>query len=353
MGSGTQCDPALVFAPKRDLSNLVISIITNFGSGTCGDKAELKILRGAFDASVASVAAGGLTQIFSYPFTNITQVEFSIDMIPSFAENEALFFWLDQLTSPGCDQIFLRVWARADYVASSDHPFTFTASDVNDFVLPPNGFVAWNSDTNYLSYSGKIFNDTAIATDYSTSKFSTFARTREGTLQTIQNVKTDGAVAFEPTSFGNEHVYFSDITTASKDSKLILQIDTKVEGRVFYVNDSAFELTLKGDQEEAPYLRLNPTPVSVIYGGISQQFLGGSSKLESDRLSFSASDNAAVVEVDSTGLVLNIRTTLGQTVTVAYNRPPMPSTPQDQPVAVSTASNLLATVALAISFIVV
>jgi hypothetical protein len=334
VASGYQCDGAVVFAPRKQLTNLQLTLFLQKIGGVCGDGATMRVSKGVFDTTSPSQSLASFTTVYEFLFRNSTSYEVNVGGVTSLAANEALVFRLDQQTSPDCDVMSFRLWATADIVYDDITPFTFTVAEANNVVLPPNGYVAWNTGLDYLSYSGKLASDT-IAVDYSSSEFSTFARSRSGLEQTIEDVKTDGTVAFEPSEEGdNHHLYFAALKTASKDSKLFLESDTQIYGRVVYLNASSLEITVYATAQQTV-----PPRVSLFYGGFSDALLSYFSYAEEVVVTYETTGTAlgthAVVAINAARAGLDISMTSGQTVIISVDVSNVPiAPPVHQPVAV-------------------
>ncbi len=325
VADGYQCDGAVVFAPKRQLANLQLTLFLQKVGGTCGDGMTLRATKGVFDTSSPSQSIASFASVYDFVFRNSTSYEVNVDSVTSLAANEALVFRLDQQTSPDCDTMSIRIWATADIVYNDITPFTFTVPEANNIVLPPNGYVAWNTDLDYLSYSGQLYNDT-IAVDYSTSEFSTFARSRSGVAQTIENINTDGTIAFEPSEDGeNYHVYFADLKTGAKDDKLFIESDTQIYGRAVYLNTTALEITVYATAQS-----FVPPRISIFYGGFSDALLDSIAHASQVDVNYETTVDAhAVVTLNTARLGLNISMNAGHKIVLSVY---VTSAPVSQPI---------------------
>jgi hypothetical protein len=318
-GTATNCFPSLVFNPKRAVKNMQASVLisnndgNNSNGGTNSDGVVLRVVIGDFTGDGSSYS--GMTEVYSYDLTD-SKVNHELNFtVPSTTANQAVVFLMDYKGAPSYDTISTRVWLTGDF-SESANDLSFTVTEKSSTVLPPNGFVAWNDNIDYVAYSAGKQQDGSIAADYSKSEFSTFARSRAG-VQTINNIRTDGAVAAENTENG-ESLYFADVTTVTKDSKLILTSTIAVNGHVHLVNQSTFEIKVTTPDD----LRRR---ITVVYAGFPESFFGGQSQLFGNGFTIETVDTAlstpALVDVDNSGTAAQIDMTAGQTVRISYSVP--------------------------------
>ena len=298
-----------MFYPKKAINNVLARVLIANVDGTSGDGVILRVFVGDFNPLEIN-SYTSMTEVYNYDVGIIkvmTELNFTI---PPVGINQAVVFQLDYKATANSDTISMRLWITADSNSTAEE-LSFTETQTNT-VLPSNGFVAWNEHLGYLAYSGNL-QDGAIAADYSKSEFSTFARSRSG-VQTISNIRTDGAVAFE----NGDDLYFADVTEVRKDDKFILSSPAKVNGHVHLVNQSSFEIKVTTPDD----LRHR---ITVVYAGFPASFLGGHAQLYGNGLTVETINNAlgaaAVVDVHNSGTAIEIDITAGQTVRVAYNVP--------------------------------
>ncbi len=354
-GAAGNCFPSLAFYPKRSVNNINAAVLISNVDGSGGtdptnDGVMLRVVVGDFSAEGGSSFAN-MTTVYTYDLIDAKVMHELNFTIPAVTATQAVVFVLDYKLSANWDTISMRLWLTGDFAETAD-ALSFTETETNT-VLPPNGFVAWNNKINYLAYSAGKQQDGSIAADYSKSEFSTFARSRAG-VQTISNIRTDGAVAVESTENGDA-IYFGDVTEVTKDSKLILTSTAPVNGHVQLVNQTTFEIKVTTPDD----LRRR---ITVVYAGFPESFLGGQSQLFSNGFTVETVDSAlgvaAVVDVDNSGTAAKIEMTAGQTLRVSYtvpattpdgtvippagSSPQSPTTPQSSttPINVSSASTL-------------
>jgi hypothetical protein len=112
--------------------------------------------------------------------------------------------------------------------------------------LPPNGWVASNSNLNFLEYSAIVNNNRV---DYVKSGVYTFARSRTGDPQIIGNLATDGTVALkrdELTNLREIHMVNTSVVDYTQAPYGVISTSTKCNLNLAYIDSYKFWFSTYG-----------------------------------------------------------------------------------------------------------
>jgi hypothetical protein len=154
------------------------------------------------------------------------------------------------------------VSAYITYVDKNTYPhWTYTAPGATqDITLTSSLWLAYNND-DYLSYSA--VQDDGGKVDFCRASNYTFARSRDNTVRTIENVTTDGTVAMVTKIPFTHNLHAVDVTTVTYGAKVICTSSVASSFSIVYTNTSQFNAWLDPDS----------SPVTVKYYDLPSSWL--------------------------------------------------------------------------------
>lgn len=162
----------------------------------------------------------------------------NFDLARQVAAQDSIALRVEQKANNSCDSTLFG--AELTWSDAADHDWTVTTAEGN-VVLPPSGFFAQDASgfraaTRRLP-SGEVV-DWVSGNEYS------FARSRNGSPQSIGDMVTDGAIAVVPGVHGDD-LHAVGLLTASRSAGSLLSVSTRCDANLRFVDDHAALITVR------------------------------------------------------------------------------------------------------------